>query len=75
MKNCCAVLVKQTEGPGKTEWLEIKWYMLDFVYDDDVNILGGKVRKIKNNAGALVVDIKETGLEVSAYKTKCIVIS
>jgi len=40
------------------------------VYDDDVNILGGSVHTIKENAGASIVASKETGLEVNADKTK-----
>jgi len=42
------------------------------VYADDVNILGGSVRiyAIKENAEALVVASKETGLEVNADRTK-----
>ena len=37
---------------------------------DDVNILGGSVHAIKENIEALVVAIKEIGLEVNADKTK-----
>ena len=36
------------------------------VYADDVNILGGSVHTIKENAEALVVASKEIGLEVNA---------
>jgi hypothetical protein len=35
-------------------------------YADDVNILGGSVYIIKENAEALVVAIKEMGLEVNS---------
>jgi hypothetical protein len=45
------------------------------VYADDVNILGWSIHTIKKNAGALVVARKETGLEVSADKTKYMVMS
>ena len=45
------------------------------VYADDVNILGGSVHTIKTNAEALVVSSKEIGLEVSADKTKYMVMS
>jgi hypothetical protein len=38
------------------------------VYADDVNILGGSVHTVKENAEALVVASKETGLEANAYK-------
>jgi len=39
------------------------------VYADDVNILGGSVHTIKENAEALVMASKEIGLEVNADKT------
>jgi len=42
-------------------------------YTDDVNILGGSVRTIKENTEALVVTTKEIGLEVNADKTKYMV--
>ena len=45
------------------------------VYGDDVKILARNVHTIQINAGALVVASKETGLEVSADKTKYMVIS
>jgi len=45
------------------------------VYAADVNILGGSIQTIKENAEALVVASKETGLEVNADKTKYMVIS
>ena len=45
------------------------------VYADDVNIMGGSVYTIKENAEALVVASKRTGLEVNADKTKYMVIS
>jgi hypothetical protein len=38
-------------------------------YADDVNILGGSVHTVKENAEALVVATKEIGLEVYADKT------
>jgi len=44
------------------------------VYADYVNILGGSVHTIKENAQALVVASKEIGLEVNADKTKSMVI-
>jgi hypothetical protein len=41
------------------------------VYADDVNILGGSVHTAtKENAEALVIASKETGLEVNADKTR-----
>ena len=44
-------------------------------YADDVNILGGSIHTLKENAEALVAATKETGLEVSADKTKYMVMS
>jgi hypothetical protein len=46
-----------------------------FLVDADVNILGGSEHNIKQNAEALVVASKETGLEVNADKTKYMVMS
>ena len=40
------------------------------VYADDVNMLGGSVHTIKENAEALAVASKEIGLEVNVDKTK-----
>jgi len=45
------------------------------VYADDVNILGGSVHTIKENAEALVVASKETGIEVNVDKTQYMVMS
>jgi len=39
-------------------------------YADGGNLLGGSVHTVKENAEALVVSSKETGLEVNADKTK-----
>jgi hypothetical protein len=39
------------------------------VYADDVNILGGSIHSIKENAEALVDACKEIGLEVNAETT------
>jgi hypothetical protein len=44
-------------------------------YADDVNILGGSVHTVKENAEALVVASKETGLEANVDKTKNTVMS
>jgi len=44
-------------------------------YADDVNILGGSVHTVEENAEALVVATKETGLEVNADQTKYIIMS
>ena len=45
------------------------------VYADDVNILGGSIHTIKENAEALIVASKEIGLEVNVDKTKYMVMS
>jgi len=45
------------------------------VYVDNVNILGGNVHTVKKNTKALVVVVKENGLEVNADKTKYMVMS
>jgi hypothetical protein len=43
------------------------------VYADDVNIFGGSVHTVKENAEVLVVASKEIGLEVNGDKPKCMV--
>jgi hypothetical protein len=45
------------------------------IYADDVNILGGSVHTVKENAEGLVVATKEIGLEANADRTKYIVVS
>jgi len=40
------------------------------VYANDVNMLGGSIHVVKENAEALVVASKEIGLEVKADNTK-----
>ena len=55
--------------------LKLNGTYLFLVYSDGVNIVGGSVRTIKKNAEALVGASKETGLEVNADKTKCMVMS
>jgi len=44
-------------------------------YADDVNILGGSVHTVKENAEALRVATKEIGLEINADKTKYMIMS
>jgi len=44
-------------------------------YADNVNILGGSIHTLKENAEALVAATREIGLEVSADKTKYMVMS
>ena len=45
------------------------------VYSDDVKILGGSVRTIKENAEALVVVSKQIGLGINADETKYMILS
>jgi hypothetical protein len=45
------------------------------VYADDVNILGGSVHTKKKNAEDIVINSKETGLEVNAEITEYMVMS
>ena len=59
-------------GSGKPGYLEIKYYISDLVYADDVNILGGGIHTIKNTEG-LLVGSKEIGLAVNAGKTRYMV--
>jgi len=44
-------------------------------YADDVNMLEGIIHTLKENAEALIAATWENGLEVSADKTKCMVMS
>ena len=44
-------------------------------YADDVNILGGSIHTLKENAEALVVATREIGLEISADEMKYMVMS
>ena len=44
-------------------------------YADDVNILGGSIHSLKENEETLVAATREIGLEVSADKTKYMVMS
>ena len=44
-------------------------------YADDVNILGGSVHTVKENAEASGVATKEIGLEVNVDKTKYMIMS
>jgi hypothetical protein len=44
-------------------------------YADDVNVLGGSIHTVKENAEALVSTTRETGLKESADKSKYMVMS
>ena len=45
------------------------------VYADGVNVLGGSVNTVKENAESLIVPSKGNGIEVNAHKTKYMVMS
>ena len=49
--------------------------VLFLAYANDVNILGGSIHTLKENAEALVAATREIGLEVSADKNKYMVTS
>jgi hypothetical protein len=53
----------------------MKLMAAELVYADDVSILGGSIHTIKENAEALVMASKEIGLEVTADKTKYVIMS
>jgi len=55
---------------GNKDGLKLNGTHQLLVYSYDVNMLGGSVHTIKENAAALVVASKEFGLEVNANKTK-----
>ena len=43
------------------------------LYAESINMLGGSIHTVKENAEVLLVASKETGLEVNADKTKYMV--
>ena len=55
--------------------LKLRGTLQLLAYADDVNILGGSVHTVKENAETLVVTSKEIGLEVNADKTKYMIMS
>jgi hypothetical protein len=55
--------------------LELNGTLQLLVYASVVNILGGSVHAVNENAEALIVASKEIGLEVNADKTKYMVMS
>ena len=57
------------------EGLKLNGTHQHLVYADDVNILGGGIHTLKENAEALVAATREIRLEVSADKTKYMVMS
>jgi len=50
--------------------LKLNGTHLLLAYADDVNILGGSIHTLKENAEALVTATREIGLEVITDKTK-----
>ena len=57
----------------KKEGLKLNGTYQLLAYADDVNILGGSIHTVKENAEALVAATREMGLEVSADKTRYMV--
>ena len=55
--------------------LKLNGAHLLLVYADYVNILGESVHNMKKNIDTLIVTSKDTGLQVNADKTKCMVMS
>ena len=51
------------------------FYIQLLAYADGVNTLGGSIHTLKENAEVLVAATRETGLEISANKTKYMVMS
>jgi hypothetical protein len=64
----CIILCHE-EGRGKQDGWKLNGTHQVLVYVDCVNILGGKVQTVKENAEVLVVASKEIRLEVNADKT------
>jgi hypothetical protein len=79
--SCVTVVCKHFasyQGYPNYRWELIRWangtHQL-LAYADDVNILGGSVHAVRENAEALVVATKEIGLEVNTDKTKYMIMS
>ena len=60
---------------GNQDGLKLNGTHQLLAYADDVNILGGSVHTVKENAEALVVATKEIGLEVNVDKPKYMIMS
>ena len=60
---------------GTTETVIMYFLFLWRLDPDDVNVLGGSIHTLKENAEASVAATREIGLEVSADKTKYMVMS
>ena len=61
--------------PVNQDGLKLKGIHQLLAYADDVHILGGSVRTVKENADNLVFVTKETGLKVNTDKTKYMIMS
>jgi hypothetical protein len=48
---------------GNPGWPEIKWYKTGLVYADGVNVLGGSVHIVKEDAETLVANDRGIGSE------------
>jgi len=68
----CAIRRVQVNQDGLKQ-LNVTHQLL--AYADDVNILAGSISNLKVNAEALVAATREIGLEVSADKSKYLVMS
>jgi len=68
---CWIILLLQVNQDG----LKLNGTHRLLAHADDVNILGGNVDTVKENAEALVAATKEIGLEVNAHKTKYMTVS
>ena len=60
---------------GNQDGLKLNGTHQLLAYAGDVNILGGSVHTVKENAEALVVATKEIGLEVNVDETKYMIMS
>ena len=77
-RHFCSTLLKRTplrRVQVNQDGLKLNGTHQLLVYADDVNMVGGRVHTVKENAEALLVASKEIGLEVNADKTKYMVIS
>ena len=60
---------------GSPHWVHFELKHIFLIGVSLGNILGGTIHTLKENAEALVAATREIGLEVSADKTKCMVVS
>jgi hypothetical protein len=67
----CALEYAIRRVQGNQDGLKLNGTHQLLVYANDVNILGGSVYTVQENAEAFVVPGREIGLKVNADKTKC----